>query len=288
MNSKSGTILVFAVIFSLILPMAAIGSDEGRLPPTVKKYPGRGSPELTSYASLTLYTTDSTDKVIAFYRNSLNMDPVGEGKFLLGTDATYPDKPGHTDSDVWLKVLSARGARDTLKEGDLFGFLQKEIMVKKRRSEKELQQVKKKYAHLAQAWYPDFDVDKKLDSCAEETRSNVTASRERMPSRNKEQEEEMLAQMQQLMAQGRHREAAALAQKSARPGMETSRAMQQENKTDHWDEWLACLDEVDRHDFQTKIEIGLYHNRHFIPSTKQERKKAAAEETARSNEIQAR
>ena len=161
-------------------------------------------------------------------------------------------------------------------------------MLKKIRTEQDLQPIRQKYAHLAGAWYPDFDAKKKLKSCSEATRENVTASKRKEPRRDKEQEKEMLAQIQQLMAQGRYQEASRLTQQAAKPGMETGRAMQQENKTDHWDEWLACLDEVDKHDFQTKIEIGLYRNRHFIPSTKDDRKMSAKNALEQQHERRAR
>jgi hypothetical protein len=199
------------------------------------------------------------------------MDPVEGGRFLLGTDATYLDQQGHTDSSVWLTVYSAKQDQ-VLDDEDLFGFLQGEILLKKIRSEKDLQPVKKKYAHLAKAWYPDFDAKNKLKSCSEATREKVNASRNKEPRRTKAQEKEMVAQIQQLMAQGRHQEAAALAQGSVKPGMDTGRAIQEDNETDHWNEWLACLDEVDKHDFQTKIEMGLYIEKHFKPSTEAERK----------------
>lgn len=290
MNIKLFSYTSFVVVLALLLPLSAIGGDEpGRLPPNVQKYPARGSAEQASYGSLTHYTTASSSKVIDFYRKSLEMDPVERGKFLVGEDVSRLDRPGHLDSDVWLNIYSAADLkRNTLDDKDLFGFLQGEIMVKRIRSEQDLQPVKQKYAHLAKAWYPDVDAKKKLKSCGEATRGNVTASRKKMGRRNKAQEKEMVEQIQQLMAQGRHQEAAALAQGSAKPGMETSRAMQQDNETDHWDKWLACLDELDKHDFQTKIEMGLYHNRHFKPSTKDERKRAANDASEQQSERQAR
>ena len=60
-------------------------------------------------------------------------------------------------------------------------------------AQEELEQVKKRYAHLTNAWYPKVDAKGKLESCSEATRSNVTASKNKEPRRNKEQEREMKA-----------------------------------------------------------------------------------------------
>jgi hypothetical protein len=273
----------FPVMFALLLIVAAAGAGEqGRIPPNVKKYPAKGGVEKTTSEVLTIYTNDNANSVSDYYRNKMNMEPVEKGRYLVGTDATYKDKIGHTDFPLWLNISPARRV---LEDKDLFGFLQQEIMVKRMHSEKELEQVRAKYAHLAEAWYPDFDAEKRLRSCADEARSNVSRARSREPRRNKAQEREMVAEMQRLMAQGRHKEAAALAQRSAKPGMETSKAMQQDNRTDHWDKWLSCLDELDRHDFRTRIEIDLY-SRHFKPSTDAERKDRAGQAAELNSERQ--
>ena len=273
------------VIFALLLTVTTVGAGEkGRIPPGVQKYPAKGNVENTSPDMLTVFTNDNSQKVSDFYRKGLNMDPVEAGRFLVGTDATYKDKIGHTDSPLWLSIYPAGTVLD---DKDLFGFLQQEIIVKRMHSDKELEQVKQRYAHLGEAWYPDIDAEQKLRSCSEAIRGNVTASRNREPRRNKEQEKEMMAEMQRLMAQGRHKEAAELARKSARPGMDTAKAMQQDNMTDHWDEWIACLEELDRHDFRTKIEIDLY-SRYFKPSTNAERNNGSGQSTEREREKQDR
>lgn len=265
MNIGLGILLILTVGIA----SSAVGSEgQGQLPPIVNKYQGQNNYEKTSNRKTEIYTKDDAATVTDFYRSSLKMDPVEEGKFLLGTDATYENKVGHTDESLWLTINSPRRG---LKEADLFGFLHQEVVVKKKHSNRELEQVKQKYAHLANAWYPDFDAKNKLESCGGSARQNVTTTKNREPRRNKAQEKEMVAQIQQLIAQGRHQEAAALAQGSARPGMDTGRAMQQDQETDHWDKWLSCLDEVDEHDYQTKIEIDLY-SRYFKPSASAEEK----------------
>ena len=273
MHSKTMIMGICILIFFTIgVVSSAIGSeDPWKLPRKVEKYQGQDHFEKISREKMEIFTTDDIETVTNFYSKSLNMDPFKEGKFLVGTDAAFEDKTAHSDELLWLKITTARKA---LKDKDLFGFLQAEMHVKNMHTEQELQEVREKYAHLAKAWYPDVDGEKKLKSCSEATRENVTAAKKKEPRRNKDREKEMMAQMQKLMAQGKFQEASKLAQESARPGMETSKAMQQENKTDHWDDWIACLDDLDKHDFQTKIEIDLYE-RHFKSSTEADRESYA-------------
>ena len=263
MKVKSLISACLSVMFVLSLSAATAGAaEQGRIPPNVKKYPTKGSVEQTTSRWHTIYTKDSSGKVIDYYRKALNMNPAEEGKFLLGTDATFKGKEGHMDAPLWLKVSSQKRG---LEDKDLFGFLHQEVIVKKIHSQQELEQVKVKYSHLADAWYPKVDARAKLKSCSEAMRANVSAKKSKVPRRNKKQEQEMLERMQQLMAQGRHQEAAMIGQQAARPGMEVSNAIQQENKTDHWNEWLVCLDDLDRYDFRTKIEIELYES-YFKPT----------------------
>ena len=270
MGMKQVTGASILALFVLTLSSVAIGGDQqGELPPVVKKYPDKQLYDQQSSNKLTIYTKDDFSKVNNFYRKTLRMDPISEGKFLVGQNVRKLSGPSHTDSALWLEISNKK--YDLLDEKDLFGFLQGEITVKKIHSAQELKQVKRKYSHLAGAWYPDYDAQKKLKSCSEATRASVNASEKKVPKRNKEREQAMMAQMQALMAQGRHQEAARLAQESIKPGVDLSSAIQQENKTDHWDEWVACLDEVDRHDFRTKVEIDLV-TEHFKPGTEAQRK----------------
>jgi len=247
------------VLFILTLSSVATGMEKpGKLPPVVKAYPDKAFYEQKSREKLTLYTNDGFSKVSDFYQKTLSRPPVSKGKFLLGENVMKLTGPSHTDFKLWLEVSHKK--HKLLKERDLFKYFHQEVAVKRIHSDKELEEVKKKYAHLAGAWYPDYDAKKELESCSEATRANVNRAKKKMPKRNKKQEQAMLAEMQALMAQGKHQEAAMLAQKSTRAGAEMGKAMQEEGKADHWKKLLDCLDEVDRHDFQTRIEIDLYYD----------------------------
>ena len=138
MKIKSIARVCIPVMFALLLTVTSVGAEEaGRIPPNVKKYPA-GSIEQTSSDLHTSYTHDSSSKVIDFYKKNLNMNPVEEGRFMVGTDATYKDKVGHTDASLWLNIYPAKQA---LKDKDLFGFLHQEVIVKKIHSKQELEQV---------------------------------------------------------------------------------------------------------------------------------------------------
>ena len=269
------SIPAYMIVAILVMPVAVgAGEKQWKLPSVVQKYPDTQRVEQLSREKLSMYTDDDAEKVTNFYRKTLNMDTVGEGKFLVGKNVRKLDGPSHMDYDVWLKVRRIK--HQVVKKKGLFGFLQKEIMVKRIHTEQELKQAQQKYAHLAKAWYPDFDVKGKLNSCEEATRSKVTAAEKKISKRDRGSEQEMMAQIQALMAQGRYQEAGALAKKSARPGMEASQAGMEENKTDHWDEYIACLDEVDKHDYRTRIDVDLVIE-HFKPSTEASRKARTAE-----------
>ncbi len=244
------------------IPLVYAG--EGQLPSGVQMYRGGEAVEDDSGFAHIIYTKDVPEKVMAFYRKTLGMEPIQGRSFYLGDNHTGTQ----IDSGpVYLTVkMSAEREDSSISESDLFDTLHEEMqegsmMGRTGHSEHEFQQLKQKYAHLAKGWYPTIDAQEKLNACMEGAGSGSEDYGD--------QSEADAARIQALVAQGRYEEATNLANKSAQAGM----AAQNEAVRVHWDEWVSCFKELDRHDYQVQILIGKIYG-DFAPATANGRENA--------------
>jgi len=279
MHTKQITGVCLAILV-LILPFSADAEEQrGQLPPGVQKYPGKGNVEKISYNGLMIYTNDGVEKVMDFYRKALQMEPVSANSFLLGSDLLKPGSVSEADESIYLWVSSARDRNQgSLDADDVFEIFEEEIQWGKTaggnaHSEQELQQIKEKYAHLVKAWYPDFDVREELSKC-QNKRQDTIKSIEGNSEYSEQGMEQAAARIEQLMAEGKQQEAMLLVQSIGAAGARTGFAIRDAGSKDYWDSWVGCLDEVDTHDFQIAIGIGLFHF-NFVPSTQAQRQEAA-------------
>ncbi len=254
-------------VSAMVVPLSAVAYDEGgHLPPGIEVYGVGGSIEDSSGFNVhIIYTNDAAEKVMAFYRKTLGTVPVRGKTFYVGDDNTNSE--AGDGGPIYLTVEPASERNDvSISETDLFDTLQENqrrsrMMGNAEHSEREFQQLKQQYKHLAKGWYPTIDVQDKLDACTDEEsaysedyadESNASATR-----------------IQELVAQGKFDEATNLVSGMAQKGM----GVQGENTADVWDTWVSCLEELDRHDYQLQVLIGKVHYR-FSPPTQAGRENA--------------
>ena len=266
------------VFFAMGLVSSVIGEEvQGKLPPNVQVYRGGDAVEDNNGFNLKIYTKDNPAKVTEYYRKALRMDPMRGRTFYLGEDVLNLNRPSEADEAVYLTVFSAQERErgdNNIDESDIFKFLQDEMQKQKmlgtaKHSDREFQEVKQKYAHLAKAWYPDFDVKEKLHTCKTERKRNVDAIEQ--SNEYYDRDEEFAMKIQQLVAQGRLEEAKQMANEQA----QTGKSVQDEGTKDYWNNWLGCLDEINKHAFQTQIVIGLVRN-NFRKGTQTDRERATS------------
>lgn len=256
-----------SLILILLLSLPGIllaASREAQIPSGVEKYPNQYFAQQKGSRQLLIYTHDSSADVSSFYKKTLDMEPVIPDAFLIGHDVL-----GENSEEVWLKIISEP---KQLSEEDLYDFLEREILIKHLHTQSELEEVKQKYTHLLKAWYPNFEAKKKLKSCNEEIdqrTKNIEAQAGKLSKKSNQRA--MVAEMQKLIAQGRQQELGKLANDLASQQKQLTNALYEENRTDHWDKWIQCLDELDKYDVKTKIVIDMYLD-DFIPSTESERR----------------
>jgi len=240
------TCLVFILILAA---QGAFAEDPDQLhymlPSFVKKYPDRNRLEKVSDGHIEIYTKDSVEKVRAFYRKTRGREPDDKGRFcivrLVG--------PG-VDDNFWVKVQEKKARHRFFAEG-----LDTEIMIEQDQQAKaELQRLRDQYDYLASGWYPDYDPQAKMKSCLSSRRFN----NDRRVKRSQTNQEDIARQIQQLVAQGRFQEAAALGRGGLAPSMKKEAEVMKEHQAeDKAAEWRACLKEVADHRYVTKVWIDM-------------------------------
>ncbi len=205
MNRK--TLALFLLVPLAVLTQSwRVEAEEFVLPSTVKKYPDKDRLERVRANRMTLYTNDPSADVRAFYRKTLGGEPDGQGRFCV-----FRLVAPAMDDNFWVEV-EERAARDHFfSEG-----LDREIMMEQDPAARGgLQKLRERYAYLAEGWYPDFDPQKKMEACVSANRFH----NDRKVRQNRASQEDMARQIQQLIAQGRFQEAAALGQGGLRGSM---------------------------------------------------------------------
>lgn len=252
MKMKQVTGLIMAL--GLLLPLSAMAEDDdndgyGRIPPGVQLYPGGVEGGKMSMFANIYYTNDTPDKVMDFYRRTLGMEPVEKRTFYLGEN----DVPGVTDGNgpVNLRINTASEREGfTYSEKTLFGSLEEALknpMFKTDFTERDVQEVKHRFAHLSKAWYPTIN-KKKVDRVCNERGEALAKQQGDVRS----QGEMDAKRIQELVAQGRGQEATALVHQSAGRGAN----FQSDAMSVHLADRVRCLEEYDKYDYQVEIFIG--------------------------------
>lgn len=281
---KSGCTKFLAVsVITFLAASLSMAAEQGRIPPGIQKYNSQGSVEKTSREKIEIFTNDNPTTVIDFYRRNLHFSQDATGYFFVGWDALNPNRPSEADYRVGVKVLTGNNSQAP-KDRDLFDYLKLDIITNGNHTEKELQQVKEKYSPLLDAWYPDYDPNKALSECRN-SRSAVASAMSGNDSSSSTRHDEMAAKIEELVAQGRFQEAGQLGMQVKEEGTGASGEVQADGNRDNWAFWLGCLDEINRHAYQTRVEIGLVLG-HFKPATDKQRKdyEGYAEEENRRNQ----
>lgn len=203
---------------------------------------GEGGSQTRTYKIY--YTRDSISKVVAYY----------EGKFpdklTENSDrVVFAGPRGSTlEDDAVIVWRNASG----LTESDLLDPLEEEVasasagLKKSGHRRKDLESVKKKYGYLAnEAFFPNFSAEDKLAACQDSMESDVNSAEQDQLSLQEKLEglakEGRFAEMQQYMSQAEQL---------------TSNTVQAMSAS-HWDEWVACLDELDSGAFRAGISIRI-------------------------------
>jgi len=188
------------------------------------------------------YTRDAFDRVVSFYRRHLK--PTSTGVEEVDFDDVAAGRAGY-------EAVIVRRYYSGLTEQTLFDPLQEEMtavaagMRQGTHGQKDLDAVRAKYGYLAKfAFFPGFSAKEKLQACRRQVDSGTDTARAGI--------EDYGRRMEELARQGRFAE---MQQLVAGRGMQESAGMQQAMKVSHWDDWVACLDDLDRHAFRTEIWV---------------------------------
>jgi len=244
------------LLITLLLPLPAAADDDTPLPlpPGVQLYQGGGAVQKAEYFANYTYTKDSTDTVTNFYRRTLGSEPIEGRTFYLGH--TYTNSPWDGRRSIFLEVRSAADQDNLISESDLFGSLEGQIKMSKMhgaggaQNDRKLQGLKKKYAHLANKWYPELDERKILSECGKEG----NAARSKEGADYKSQNEMDSQRIQELAMQGRGDEAKALAMQSGNRGANLQNQMTSVRETD-FKEWERCYRKLEGRDYRTMVII---------------------------------
>lgn len=287
MLGKTKVTAPLLLVFLLITTCpAGARQSSGGLPPAVKKYSSPDSVEKTARDKTEIYTNGDAMGVIAFYRNSLGFEPDANGYFFVGWDALNKARPSEADARVGVAVNRENKSRQ-IKDSDLFEYFKIDIAINGKHSEQDLAREKQKYSHLTTAWYPDYEPKRKLQECRDSRGTAAVSASTGDRATSKEQEKELVARMEDLLAQGRYQEAGQLGRQRSGDIGAASSAVKTEGARDNWVFWTGCLDELDQHDYRTKIEIDHVLNI-FKPSTTAERKTYAGYAVDEQNRLAAR
>ncbi len=203
---------------------------------------GEGGGETRTYKIY--YTRDPLNKVAAWYEGKMpKKSYVGTNR--IGFNGT---KGSFLEYDAVIIWRNDSG----ITESDILDPLEEEIasgtagVVKTSHSRKDLEAVKGKYVYLAdEAFFPHFSADEKLAACKEKMGGGVSGAQQDQVSLQKKLEE--------LARQGRFAEMQQYMSQAKQLTSNTTQAM----SVSHWDEWIACLDEIDAGAFRSAISIRI-------------------------------
>ncbi len=191
----------------------------------------------------TYKTRDAFEKVVEYYTKEMD----GSAPDVSELEARFDGEKG---SPLQYDAVIIRRSDSGLSEGVLFDPLKKEIsqgaagMKTESHTWKDLDDVKTKYGYLAgYAFFPGFSAEKKLAECRKTAGADTDAA--------KQDNDALMKKIQELGQQGRFAEMQRLMDDVV--GLADN--VTQAEAVSHWDEWVACLDELDRRAFRAVIWI---------------------------------
>ncbi len=203
---------------------------------------GEGGGETRTYKIY--YTRDPLSKVVAWYEGKMPK------RFDDGTDRIAFNGPRGSSLEYDAVVIWRNDPGIT--ESDILDPLEEEIasgsagVVKTNRSRKDLEAVKAKYLYLAdEAFFPHFSAEEKLAACKEKMGGGVSSAQQDQVS--------LSDKLEELASQGRFAEMQQYMSQAKQLTSNTTQAM----SVSHWDEWIACLDEIDAGAFRAGISIRI-------------------------------
>ncbi|MFV1956905.1 MAG: hypothetical protein ACC669_03935 [bacterium] len=190
------------------------------------------------------YTRDPLGKVVAWYEGKMPKKSSDSANRIAFN--------GPRGSSLEYDAVVVWRNESRITEYDIVDPLEKEIalggagVVKTNYTRKDLEAVKAKYGYLAdEALFPHFSAEEKLAACKEKMGSGV---------RNAEQDHLSLqTKLEELVRQGRFAEMEQYMSQAQELTSNTIQAM----TVSHWDEWIACLDELEAGAFRAAISIRI-------------------------------
>ena len=204
---------------------------------------------------------DSFEQVKDFY--AADHGSAGQGSeterkrylFFEYMNAGEVDKYDPPGADIGVSIYSntPQGDKTTRVVDEIFDKF-KMLMVQNQMTQEEYNILVDKYGHLATWYYPPFEESNRQGKPL--LMDQVIASRcekNSRPGKARRDAEKMGAKVQELMMQGRQREALELLQKI---GQASQEVIEHSNSPEGVQEWEACLKELSRSAFPTKFTIA--------------------------------
>ena len=203
---------------------------------------GEGGGETRTYKIY--YTRDPLNKVVAWYEGKM------QKKSDVGTNRISFNGPRGSSLEYDAVIIWRNDSGIT--ESDILDPLEEEIasgaagVVKTSHTRKDLEAVKAKYVYLAdEAFFPSFSAEEKLAACKEKMGGGVSGAQQDQVS--------LQTKLEELARQGRFAEMQQYMSQAQKLTSNTTQAM----SVSHWDEWIACLDEIDAGAFRSAISIRI-------------------------------
>jgi len=203
---------------------------------------GEGKAETRTYKIY--YTREAFGKAVAWYEGKMPK------KSYESTNRISFNGRRGSSLEFDAVVVWRNGSGIT--ESDILDPLEGEIasgsagVVKTNHSRKDLEAVKAKYVYLAdEAFFPHFSADEKLAACKEKMEGGVSGAQQDQVS--------LQTKLEELARQGRFAEMQQYMSQATQLTSNTTQAM----SVSHWDEWIACLDEIDAGAFRSAISIRI-------------------------------
>ncbi len=203
---------------------------------------GEGGGETRTYKIY--YTRDPLGKVVAWYEGKM------PDQSSDGTNRIVFNGPRGSSLEYDAVVIWRNDSGIT--ESDIVDPLEGEIasgaagVVKTDHTWKDLEAVKAKYGYLAdEAFFPHFSAEEKLAACKEKMGGDVGSAQQDQVS--------LQTTLEELARQGRYAEMQQYMSQAKQLTSNTTQAM----SVSHWDEWIACLDEIDAGAFRSAISIRI-------------------------------